>query len=181
MMYTEIDGHSSYMRTSTIVWTIIILAILVGGWYVWMQSPVPAPAPTSTTAPASTSAASTSTPSGDGSSIADNLTLGTDATSSLGIYLIAYNGMALYTYSGDSAGVSNCSGSCAQNWPPYTVPAGMHLNLEAGVTGTAGTVTRADGTTQVTYKGMPLYFFVGDSASGAVTGDGVGGFSIAKP
>ncbi|HTR18945.1 MAG TPA: hypothetical protein VMH91_03165 [Candidatus Paceibacterota bacterium] len=189
------------MKTSNIIWAIIVVIILVGGWYIWMQSSVPAP--TSNTNGPSTALGlngspnqgnlgqpdngqvqqpSTSTSStGDGSAISDNLTLGVDSKASVGTYLIAYNGMTLYTYSGDSAGVSNCTGSCAVNWPPYTVPAGMHLNLQAGVTGAASTITRADGTTQVTYKGMPLYFFVGDTTSGAVTGDGEGGFSVAKP
>jgi len=194
------------MKTSNIVWAIIIPIIVIGGWYIWMQSSVPAPAPaTSNTAgingspnqgnlgqPAATSTnsgqvgqvqqPSTSTAStGDGSPISQNLTLGIDSNASVGKYLIAYNGMTLYTSSGDSAGVSNCTGGCAANWPPYTVPSGMQLNLQAGVSGAASTIARADGTTQVTYKGLPLYFFVGDSTSGTVSGDGESGFSVAKP
>ncbi len=43
----------------------------------------------------------------------------------------------------------------------------------AGVTGQLGTLTRADGTTQVTYAGMPLYYWQGDAKAGDVTGDGV--------
>jgi hypothetical protein len=50
----------------------------------------------------------------------------------------------------------------------------------AGVTGQLGTLTRADGTTQVTYGGLPLYYWQGDTKVGDVTGDGVNGFSIAK-
>jgi predicted lipoprotein with Yx(FWY)xxD motif len=33
-----------------------------------------------------------------------------------------------------------------------------------------GTVKRTDGTTQVTYNGMPLYYFSGDQAAGQLTG-----------
>jgi predicted lipoprotein with Yx(FWY)xxD motif len=37
-----------------------------------------------------------------------------------------------------------------------------------------GTTERTDGATQVTYKGMPLYYFVRDTAAGDVNGQGVG-------
>ncbi len=111
-----------------------------------------------------------------------NLLLGLDTSDSVGTYLIASNGMTLYTYNKDTTGVSNCTGGCASAWPPYTVTDISVLgNLEAGVTGTAGTITRADGTMQVTYNGMPLYFFESDAVSGDTTGNGVNGFTIAKP
>ena len=48
-----------------------------------------------------------------------------------------------------------------------------------GVTGPLGTLTRPDGTTQVTYRGMPLYYWQGDTKSGDVTGNGVEGFAVA--
>jgi predicted lipoprotein with Yx(FWY)xxD motif len=35
-----------------------------------------------------------------------------------------------------------------------------------------GQTTRADGTTQLTYAGRPLYLFKGDSAPGSTNGDG---------
>lgn len=163
------------MKTSTLAWIVIVLIIIVGGWYLWMQSSVPAPLP----ATSATSTTSTSSPN----SIQNNLTLGTDSTSTVGTYLIGYNGMTLYTYAKDSTGTSTCYAECAQNWPPYVVPAGTQLNLEAGVNGNAGTITRADGTTQVTYNGMPLYFYVGDVQSGDVNGEGLdgGAWSVAKP
>ena len=41
-------------------------------------------------------------------------------------------------------------------------------------------MTRADGATQVTYGGLPLYYWQGDAKAGDVTGDGVNGFSVAK-
>jgi len=45
----------------------------------------------------------------------------------------------------------------------------------AGVTGQLGTLTRADGTTQVTYNGMPLYYWFKDAQPGDTTGQNVGG------
>jgi hypothetical protein len=49
----------------------------------------------------------------------------------------------------------------------------------AGVTGQLGTLTRADGTTQVTYAGLPLYFWEGDKKPGDITGNGIEGFAVA--
>ena len=94
-------------------------------------------------------------------------------------YITAANGMALYTFNSDTSGVSNCSGICAATWPPYSVPSAMNLSAAAGISGTVGTITRSDGTLQVTYNGAPLYFFVQDTSPGDVTGNGKNGFAVA--
>jgi predicted lipoprotein with Yx(FWY)xxD motif len=86
------------------------------------------------------------------------------------ILVAASNMMTVYTFSSDTAGVSNCTGSCATIWPAVTVPAGQTPTGGAGVTGTLATITRADGTVQVTYKGLPLYFFHKDAKPGDTNG-----------
>lgn len=101
------------------------------------------------------------------------LKIGTSST--LGTYLTAANGMTLYLYTKDTNGTSVCSGTCAVNWPPYTVPAAGALAAEASITGKVGTFQRADGTIQVTYNGAPLYFWIKDSKIGDTTGQNVGG------
>ena len=39
-----------------------------------------------------------------------------------------------------------------------------------------GTITRPDGTMQLTYNGHPLYYFVADTAGGTAHGEGVKAF-----
>ena len=43
----------------------------------------------------------------------------------------------------------------------------------SGVTGKLGTITRTDGTTQVTYDGHPLYTYAADTAPGQAKGNGL--------
>jgi len=108
------------------------------------------------------------------------VSVGTNAT--LGNVLVAANGMTLYTYNKDTAGVSNCTGQCLAEWPAYSPAAGAPLIAGAGVTGTLATMTRTDnGTTQLTYNGMPLYFFVQDTAAGSATGQNEDGFTVVQP
>lgn len=110
------------------------------------------------------------------STVARNAVLVTKTDSSLGQYLAEPDGQALYTYGGDTPGVSKCSGSCLANWPAYQ-DKGSASDLPAGV----GTIKRTDnGEIQYTYNGMPLYTFVSDK-NGQVTGNGVGNFSVARP
>jgi predicted lipoprotein with Yx(FWY)xxD motif len=101
-------------------------------------------------------------------------TVALDSNAELGDYLVAYNGMTLYTFANDEAGVSNCADDCAEAWPPFTVRPETALAGGPGVTGELATIERADGALQVTYNGMPLYFWGEDAAPGDTTGQGVG-------
>ncbi len=75
----------------------------------------------------------------------------------------------------DTVGKSNCTGTCITNWPAYSVSSQL-ASLPTNIT----VIKRADGTLQYAWKGMPLYYFVSDKTAGAVTGNGVGGFAVAK-
>lgn len=138
-------------------------------------TPAASPQPT----PAATAPAASPTPAKTPAQTILVLKLGNSST--LGKYLTAANGMTLYTSSSDSANTSNCSGSCASSWPPYTLTAGAQLGAAVGISGLLGTIIRADGTTQLTYKSMPLYFWSNDAKAGDTTGQGVGPFTVAVP
>jgi predicted lipoprotein with Yx(FWY)xxD motif len=85
-------------------------------------------------------------------------------TASIGGATVLTNasGRTLYSFAPDTSSKSVCNGSCAQYWPPVPGP----LKAGAGVTGTLATITRADGSTQETYDGHPLYTYIGDSGPG---------------
>jgi predicted lipoprotein with Yx(FWY)xxD motif len=91
----------------------------------------------------------------------------------LGMILVDGEGMTLYRFDNDTAGVSNCSGGCLTAWPPLLTES-EPVALE-GVIGEIGTITRGDGTMQVTVNGFPLYYWQNDEAPGDANGQGVNG------
>src|SRR5690242_12590414 len=78
-------------------------------------------------------------------------------------------GFTLYSFAPDTATASKCKGSCAQIWPPVTGPAAAGQDI----TGTLGTITRSDGSKQITYNGHPLYTYTADTAAGQAKGNGI--------
>lgn len=164
------------MKTSTTVWAIGALVVIFGGWYLLTSKSYPPYSPGSANqiqVPVGTTTQATST-----TSIS---VLNINSNAALGQYLVASNGMTLYYSSADVAGVSKCVGVCARKWPAYTVIPGTPLSVGAGISGVVGTITTADGHTQVTYNGMPLYFWQGDTRPGDTTGNGVKTFLVARP
>ncbi|WP_432193945.1 SCO0930 family lipoprotein [Streptomyces sp. bgisy027] len=104
---------------------------------------------------------------------AGELAVATDAE--LGELLTDSDGMTLYRFDKDVAEPpkSNCDGDCATKWPP--VPAD---DATAGVgidKNKLGSVTRTDGTKQLTIDGWPAYRYAKDTKAGDVNGQGVGG------
>ncbi|MBI3888712.1 hypothetical protein HY311_02880 [Candidatus Nomurabacteria bacterium] len=98
------------------------------------------------------------------------VTVSSDPT--LGSYLVAPNGMTLYTFKSDTAGTSTCYGGCSTLWPAYS-PA-TPLTGGNGVVGDLSTTTRTNGTEQLTYKGMPVYFYSKDKKPGDTYGQNFG-------
>jgi predicted lipoprotein with Yx(FWY)xxD motif len=84
--------------------------------------------------------------------------------------LVGANGMSLYTFANDTEGVSNCVDGCAVAWPPLLVGADAEPVVGEGVMGEVGVIERADGGMQVTYNGLPLYYWVNDVVAGDTTG-----------
>ena len=84
---------------------------------------------------------------------------------SAGNVLADPKGMTVYTYDKDEPGKSNCSGECAEYWPPLL--AGAADKATGGLT----IIKRADGKMQWADDGKPLYTFVNDKKSGDITGD----------
>ncbi len=86
-------------------------------------------------------------------------------------YLADSKGMALYTFKNDKPGTSTCTGGCAANWPAfYAGKAMLPKGLDAK---DFGSIKREDGKMQTTFRGMPLYYFVGDKKKGQLDGRGV--------
>jgi len=125
---------------------------------------------TSTTGPVASSAASAGA-----SGAAEAYEVDVAQSPTLGAYITGEDGKTLYFLTKDAANKSNCSGQCATNWPPFTLETGESVEAGSGVSGTFATITRDDGTMQVTLNGMPLYYFQGDKAAGDTTGQGVQG------
>jgi len=75
--------------------------------------------------------------------------------------------------------VSNCTGTCLANWPAFlaggnAVPTGVDPSKLT-------TFVRADGTQQSAFDGHPLYYFVGDTTPGQISGQGIENFSVVDP
>ena len=93
----------------------------------------------------------------------------------IGPFLVDAEGRTLYIFNNDTPTVSNCVDGCLANWPPLTVESADELSAAPGINGTLATIERADtGALQVTYNGMPLYYFANDANPGDATGQARG-------
>jgi predicted lipoprotein with Yx(FWY)xxD motif len=124
---------------------------------------------------AATSSPSSAPAAGSPASASTTGTMISTQAGSAGAFLTTGSGRAVYLWAEDGMNMSACSGACATAWPP--VPATGTLTATGGAKASdLGTITRSDGTKQVTYDGHPLYYFVGDSAAGQTNGQGSDNF-----
>jgi predicted lipoprotein with Yx(FWY)xxD motif len=95
----------------------------------------------------------------------------TVAKTSAGTVLVDPRGRTLYVFAPDSRGHSTCTGSCVTYWPPAS-GADAKSGATAAVTAKLGSIKRADGSSQLTANGYPVYTYVGDHARGQANGQG---------
>jgi predicted lipoprotein with Yx(FWY)xxD motif len=127
---------------------------------------------TSSAAPAAASSSTTSTSASATSSAssAEAMTVTTKHNDKLGTILAAgKKKLTVYLFEKDKGSTSACSGGCASAWPPVV---GTAMTAGKAMAADLGTITRSDGTTQVTYKGHPLYFFHKDKDDEDAYGQG---------
>jgi predicted lipoprotein with Yx(FWY)xxD motif len=93
-----------------------------------------------------------------------------------GLILVDGDGLSLYLFTNDTqdSGTSTCTGECLVEWPALTTE-GEPVAGEGVDATLLGTITRDDGSLQVTYNGWPLYYFHEDAAPGDTNGQGLGG------
>jgi len=138
-----------------------------GGLY---GAPAASPATSPSVAPVvRPSANPTSSPVASGTTIAVGSTR-------LGQVLVDGQGRTVYLFAADKGTQSACNSSaCVQYWPPVLTSGAPQAGTGANAS-LLGTTARQDGTTEVTYGGHPLYYFISDKKAGDVNGQGINGF-----
>lgn len=101
----------------------------------------------------------------------ETVTLQTAEQQPFGAYLTDEKGHAVYVFSKDEKGRSNCGEQCLEAWPPV-ISAG---DAKAGKTVEQNKIGAIDqrGGRQVTYNGRPLYYYKQDGETKATTGQAV--------
>ncbi len=98
-------------------------------------------------------------------------------------HLVDRNGRAVYLFTADKRGkgdaqkaASNCYDNCATQWPPVLTQSSEVRGMGDVNAELLGTIERRDGTSQVTYNGWPLYYYVKDQGQDEAKGQDVQGF-----
>ena len=153
------------MKTRSRVWAVTASLVLTGTLAACSSAGTTYNAATPTSPLPSASAPAASSPAAQAATVMT-------ASSDLGTILVDGKGMTLYLFTKDTqgSGKSTCEGECLAAWPPLV---GEPQAGEGTDQALLGTITRSDGTMQVTYNGWPLYYWAQDKAPGDTTGQGV--------
>lgn len=144
-----------------------------------MPTEPPVTEPATTEAPVATDTPSAAeTPTG-GVPVTGAATVNVSESTDFGSILVDGNDKSLYLFMKDTqnGGTSTCTDAdgCATEWPPL-VTDGNPVAGEGVDATLLGTITREDGSIQVTYNGWPLYLFEEDAAPGDTNGQGLNEF-----
>ena len=135
--------------------------------------------PVSTEPPAATDTAAAAETPTVAVPVTGEATVTVSDTTDFGPILVDGEGMSLYLFMADTqdSGTSTCGDDdgCAAEWPPL-VSQGSPVAGEGVDATLLGTITRDDGSIQVTYNGWPLYLFAGDTTAGDTVGQGIDEF-----
>ncbi len=92
----------------------------------------------------------------------------------VGNYLADANGRTLYWSNKDMPKTSKCSGACLERWVPYFNDAILSADPELA-SSDFGTIIRADGKKQTTFRSYPLYYSSLDQVRGDTKGHKLNG------
>jgi predicted lipoprotein with Yx(FWY)xxD motif len=154
-------------RSMILVTGVMIAVVLIAGCT--SPSPPATPSPSATGPTGGPSPAPT-----DPMASAGSYTVMTTSNSKLGTFLVDSKGVTLYNFTIDSYDKSACTGGCVGVWPVFytstvTVPSDLNASDFTSF-------TRSDGKMQTAYRGMPLYYYIGDTGPGSTTGQALNQF-----
>ena len=102
------------------------------------------------------------------------------ATSNLGAVIATRKKLGLYVWDTEKDFKVHCTAACAAKWPPVLLMKGEKVKaMVHGLMGEFGTITRPDGSTQLTWNKQPAYTYVGDTA-GVVKCDNTDGWHAVR-
>ncbi len=107
-----------------------------------------------------------------------------------GRFLVGANDLPVYMFTGDTRGGAGteatraCDPRCQEEWPPVVTQGEPSARGEVR-TSLLGTIPHFEEDRQVTYDGMPLYYYTGDEGGDRPTGQDKSGFggewSLVRP
>ncbi len=170
-------------KTMTVGVVILAIIVVAAGAYLLVKGGTNQKAANtssySTTQPATASTTQQSTTTVaevNNSNATEAYTVGIAYNATVGNYLVNATGWTVYLYTPDApySGKSTCYSTCATYWPPVSYTANSLVLPPTLNASNFNTIARTDGTDQLTYKGYPLYYYLGDRSAGSVKGQGVG-------